>query len=75
MKHLPTLIICLTLILATGCGKKEEKAKGVKFFPDIVYKDTIVAFAIFILLVGLALFVGVPEEPPADPTPRRAGRE
>lgn len=47
---------------------KEEKAKGVKFFPDIVYKDTIVAFAIFILLVGLAVFVGVPEEPPADPS-------
>lgn len=47
---------------------KEEKAKGVKFFPDIVYKDTIVAFALFILLVGLAVFVGVPEEPPADPS-------
>ena len=47
---------------------KKEKAKGVKFFPDIVYKDTIVAFAIFILLVGLAVFVGVPEEPPADPS-------
>ena len=47
---------------------KEEKAKGVKFFPDIVYKDTIVAFAIFVLLVGLAVFVGVPEEPPADPS-------
>lgn len=45
----------------------EEKAKGVKFFPDIIYKDTIVAFAIFILLVGLAMFVGVPQEPPADP--------
>ncbi|GAB4541481.1 MAG: hypothetical protein Kow0063_32320 [Anaerolineae bacterium] len=47
---------------------QEEKAKGVKFFPDIIYKDTIVAFAIFILLVGLAMFVGVPEEPPADPS-------
>jgi mono/diheme cytochrome c family protein len=47
---------------------EEEKAKGVKFFPDIVYKDTIVSFAIFILLVALAMFVGVPEEPPADPS-------
>ena len=47
---------------------EEEKAKGVKFFPDIVYKDTIVAFAVFILLVSLAMFVGVPEEPPADPS-------
>jgi mono/diheme cytochrome c family protein len=47
---------------------EEEKTKGVKFFPDIVYKDTIVAFAIFILMVALAMFVGVPEEPPADPS-------
>ena len=47
---------------------QEEKAKGVKFFPDIIYKDTIVSFAIFILLVALAMFVGVPEEPPADPS-------
>jgi menaquinol-cytochrome c reductase cytochrome b/c subunit len=47
---------------------EEEKTKGVKFFPDIVYKDTIVAFAIFILMVALAMFVGVPGEPPADPS-------
>ena len=46
---------------------KEEKMRGVRFFPDIIYKDTLVAFALFILLVGLAMFVGVPEEPPADP--------
>jgi mono/diheme cytochrome c family protein len=46
---------------------QEEKTKGVKFFPDIIYKDTIVAFSIFILMVGLAMFIGVPEEPPADP--------
>lgn len=46
---------------------QEEKMRGVKFFPDIIYKDTLVAFALFILLVGLALFVGVPQEPPADP--------
>jgi mono/diheme cytochrome c family protein len=47
---------------------QEEKARGVKFFPDIIYKDAIVAFSIFILLVGLAMFVGVPQEPPADPS-------
>jgi mono/diheme cytochrome c family protein len=47
---------------------QKEKSRGVKFFPHIVYKDTIVAFSFFILLVGLAMFVGVPEEPPADPS-------
>jgi mono/diheme cytochrome c family protein len=46
---------------------QEEKNRGVKFFPDIIYKDAIVAFSLFILLVGLAVFVGVPKEPPADP--------
>ncbi len=43
------------------------KQKGVKFFPDIIYKDLLVAFGIFILLIGLAVFVGVPNEPKADP--------
>lgn len=46
---------------------KEAKAKGVKFYPDIVYKDLLVSFAIFLLLVGLATFIGVANEPPADP--------
>jgi menaquinol-cytochrome c reductase cytochrome b/c subunit len=45
----------------------EEKAKGARFFPDIIYKDTLVAFSLFILLVALAMFVGVAKEPPADP--------
>ncbi len=43
------------------------KQKGVKFFPDIIYKDMAVSFAIFLFLVGLAAFVGVTLEPPADP--------
>ena len=43
------------------------KQHGVKFFPDIIYKDMIVSFAIFLLLVGLATFIGVKAEPPADP--------
>lgn len=43
------------------------KQKGVKFFPDIIYKDLIVSFGIFILLICLAVFVGVPNEPKADP--------
>ncbi len=46
----------------------EEKQKGVKFYPDIIYKDTVVAFGLFILLVGLAIFVGVANEPKADPS-------
>jgi mono/diheme cytochrome c family protein len=46
---------------------KSEKAKGVKFYPDIIYKDLLVSFGIFLLLVGLAIYVGVANEPPADP--------
>jgi mono/diheme cytochrome c family protein len=45
----------------------EEKERGEKFFPDIIYKDVIVAFSLFLLLVGLATFVGITTEPPADP--------
>jgi mono/diheme cytochrome c family protein len=44
-----------------------QKQRGVKFFPDIIYKDMIVAFGIFVILVFLATFVGVKPEPPADP--------
>jgi menaquinol-cytochrome c reductase cytochrome b/c subunit len=43
------------------------KQKGIKFFPDIIYTDLIVSFGIFLLLVGLAIFVGVAAEPRADP--------
>ncbi len=43
------------------------KHEGVKFFPDVVYKDAIVAFLIFLLLVGLAAFLGVHPEPRVDP--------
>lgn len=47
---------------------KAAKARGVKFYPDIIYKDLLVSFAIFLLLIGLATFVGVKPEPPADPS-------
>ncbi len=43
------------------------KQRGVKFFPDIIYKDMVVSFGLFLLLIGLATFVGVATEPPADP--------
>jgi menaquinol-cytochrome c reductase cytochrome b/c subunit len=46
---------------------KREKSKGAKFYPDIIYKDLVVSFALFLLLVGLAIYVGVAQEPPADP--------
>jgi menaquinol-cytochrome c reductase cytochrome b/c subunit len=44
-----------------------EKRTGSKFFPDVIYKDVLAAFAIFLLLVGMALYIGVANEPPADP--------
>jgi mono/diheme cytochrome c family protein len=45
----------------------KEKQKGVKFWPDIIFKDVIVTLAIFLVLLGLAIFIGVAFEPPADP--------
>ncbi|MCL4505138.1 MAG: c-type cytochrome [Chloroflexi bacterium] len=44
------------------------KRNGEKFFPDSLYRDMLVMFAIFLLLVGLAAFVGVAAEPKADPS-------
>lgn len=46
----------------------QAKQKGVGFWPDIIYKDLLVSFGIFILLVLLATFVGVANEPKADPS-------
>jgi mono/diheme cytochrome c family protein len=46
----------------------QAKQKGVKFWPDIIYKDLIVSFAFFLLLIGLATFIGVAREPRADPS-------
>ena len=50
--------------------RKYEQAKqdGVKFWPDIIYKDLLVSFGLFLLLIGLATFVGVAVEPKADPS-------
>ena len=47
---------------------KKAKEKGGKFYPDVIYKDLLVTFAIFLLLVGLATFVGVANDPRADPS-------
>jgi ubiquinol-cytochrome c reductase cytochrome b subunit len=46
---------------------KKEKDKGVPFFPDILFKDAVISLFIFIVLVGLAYFIGAPLEPRADP--------
>jgi mono/diheme cytochrome c family protein len=47
---------------------EEAKQKGVKFWPNIIYKDLLMAFGIFLLLIGLATFVGIAPEPKADPS-------
>jgi mono/diheme cytochrome c family protein len=43
------------------------KQHGVKFWPDIIFKDLLVSFMIFVVLVLLATFIGVAQEPKADP--------
>ncbi|MBN2547518.1 MAG: c-type cytochrome [Anaerolineales bacterium] len=45
----------------------QAKQKGVKFFPDIIYKDLLIVFAIFIILIMLGTFIGVKNEPRVDP--------
>ncbi len=47
---------------------KEAKEKGVSFFPDIIFKDVLASLLIFIILVSLAYFLGVPTEARANPT-------
>ena len=42
--------------------------KGERFWPDSIYKDLVVSFGIFIVLILLATFIGVPGEPKADPS-------
>jgi ubiquinol-cytochrome c reductase cytochrome b subunit len=44
------------------------KLGGVRFWPDIVGKDAIVSCGVVVLIVVIALAVGAPLEPPADPT-------
>lgn len=46
---------------------KEAKEKGVPFFPDIIFKDTIAVLIVFIILVALAYFIGAPVEARANP--------
>src|SRR5512139_2689687 len=46
---------------------KEKKAEGELFFPHSISKDAVVSLLIFVVLILLAVFVGVPNEPPANP--------
>ncbi len=41
--------------------------RGERFWPDSIFKDLLVSFGIFLLLILLATFVGVPGQPKVDP--------
>jgi mono/diheme cytochrome c family protein len=47
---------------------ERELQKGERFWPDSIFKDAVMALAIFVLLVLLATFVGVHTPPKADPS-------
>ena len=47
---------------------RKAKEKGVRFFPDILLKDAVVALLVFLILIALAYFVGAPLEARADPS-------
>ena len=42
--------------------------RGERFWPDSIFKDAVMALAIFLVLILLASFIGVPVEPKADPS-------
>jgi mono/diheme cytochrome c family protein len=46
---------------------RQAKEKGIRFYPDALVKDAIVAFVIFLALIALSYFVGAPLEARADP--------
>ncbi len=46
---------------------REAKEKGVPFFPDVIFKDVVVSFLVFVILAALAYFVGVSTEARANP--------
>ncbi len=48
-------------------GYKVAKEQGVPFFPDIIFKDVVISLLVFIILVSLAYFLGVPTEARANP--------
>ncbi len=46
----------------------EAKKRGIPFFPDAVFKDTVVALIVFLVVIGLTLWVGASLEEVADPS-------
>jgi mono/diheme cytochrome c family protein len=44
-----------------------EKEIGEPFFPDVIFKDAIVALLVFVVLIALAYFIGAPLEARANP--------
>jgi len=47
---------------------ERELNKGERFWPDSIFKDLVVSLGIFILLIVLATFVGIPPSAKADPS-------
>ena len=47
---------------------ERELDKGERFWPDTIFRDLVVSLGIFLLLILLASFVGIPAEPKADPS-------
>jgi hypothetical protein len=47
---------------------QRELHKGERFWPDSIYKDAIMSLAIFLILILLATFIGIPSDPKADPS-------
>lgn len=46
----------------------EAKAHGPRFWPEVIAEDLVLSLLVFLVLVGLTLFAGVPLEDRADPT-------
>ncbi|HEY3312375.1 MAG TPA: c-type cytochrome [Anaerolineales bacterium] len=47
---------------------QQELNKGERFWPDSIFKDVIMSLAVFLVLILLATFIGIPTEPKADPS-------
>jgi len=45
-----------------------QKEEGVPFFPDILFKDAVIALVVFLALIALAGLLGAPLEARADPS-------